>query len=255
MIAFIMQSKLKHFGLRGLSLIFWLLVWEITARLVNIRYIIPSICDIATSFLNLAATTDFWISILMSLLRILLGFFSGVILAIMLASIAKISELALAIIRPMMTVIRSTPVASFIMVLWLLVGGGSIPILIAVLMVLPVVWQSTYDGLCSPNRDLNEMADVFRFSGIKRLKYIVIPSTLKYVLPSIVNASGLAWKAGIAAEIITYTSGSIGREIANAKNYLEGAQMFAWTIAVIILSLLIEIGIKTLSGKVSKLWE
>lgn len=250
-----MRSKSKRLALRALSLIFWLLVWEITARLVNIRYIIPSLCDIATSLVNLAATTEFWISILMSLLRIVLGFSAGVILAIMLASLAKVSEIALAIIQPMMTVIRSTPVASFIMVLWLLVGGGSIPVLIAVLMVLPVVWQSAYDGLCSPNLELNEMADVFRFSGIKRLKYIVIPSTLKYVLPSIVNASGLAWKAGIAAEIITYTADSIGREIANAKNYLEGAQMFAWTIAVVLLSLLIESGIKALSRKVGKLWE
>lgn len=250
-----MQNKAKHFLLSSLALLFWLTLWEITARSANIRYIIPTIGDIAIAFGELLSTSDFWLSILLSLIRIVAGFAIGVILATLFAILAKVSLVAHAVISPVMTVARSTPVASFIMVLWLLVGGESIPVLISVLMVMPVVWQSVYDSLNSPDRELNELADVFDFSFSKRIRYVIIPCTVKYALPAIVTASGLAWKAGIAAEIITYTVNSIGREIADAKNYLEGARMFAWTIVVVILSLILETCIKALSRRVNKLWE
>ena len=250
-----MRSKLKLILRKLLAVLFWAIVWETVARLANIRYIIPTLGDIASAIIALASKTDFWISILASLGRIVLGFLIGVVLAALLAMFAKLSSLAYELISPVMTVTRSTPVASFIMVLWLLMGGESIPILIAVLMVLPVVWQSIFDGLNSPIRELSELADVFQFSFSKRLRYVTIPSTLKYALPAIITASGLAWKAGIAAEIITYTANSIGREIANAKNYLEGAEMFAWTIVVVAMSLLLEMGIKAISRRLDRLWE
>jgi ribosome biogenesis GTPase A len=57
-------------------------------------------------------------------------------------------------------------------------------------------------------------------------------------------------KAGIAAEIIAYTKDSIGREISNAKNILEGELLFALTISVILISLLFEYGLKFLERKV-----
>ncbi len=250
-----MRTKASKLLLSFGVLVFWLLVWDVLAISVNIRFILPTVKDVLLALGKLIFTLEFWHSVLMSLVRIIVGFALGVALAVLLALFAGISSVTHALIAPIMTIARSTPVASFIMVLWLLVGGESIPVLIAILMVLPVVWQSVYNGLCSPPRELTELAQVFRLSRLKKLKYIIIPSTLKYALPAIVTASGLAWKAGIAAEIITYTKNSVGREIANAKNYFEGAEMLAWTLVVVVLSLLIEIGIKTLSRKGEKLWE
>jgi NitT/TauT family transport system permease protein len=250
-----MGTKAKKLLLNVGVLIFWLLVWDVVAALVNIKFILPTVKDVLLTLGRLILTFKFWHSLIMSLLRIILGFTMGVAMAVVLALFASISTVSHALIAPVMTIARSTPVASFIMLLWLLVGGESIPVLIAVLMVLPVVWQSVYNGITSPPQELTEMAQAFGLSTAKRLRYITLPSTLKYALPTVVTASGLAWKAGIAAEIITYTKNSIGQEIANAKNYFEGAELLAWTLAVILLSLLLEIGIKALSNKGRRLWE
>lgn len=54
------------------------------------------------------------------------------------------------------------------------------------------------------------------------------------------SAVGMAWKAGIAAEVICSPKGAIGSALYNAKIYLESEDMFAWTAAVIILSIVIE---------------
>jgi NitT/TauT family transport system permease protein len=77
---------------------------------------------------------------------------------------------------------------------------------------------------------------------------------IKYLIPGIITSAGLAWKSGIAAEIIAYTSDSIGREIYNAKAFLESERMLAWTMVVIILSLIFEatlsfIGRRLVNGK------
>ena len=113
-------------------------------------------------------------------------------------------------------------------------------------MVMPIIWQSTADGLSSVDGELIEVSRVYCFSFAKSLRYLYLPALMKAVLPALISSSGLAWKAGIAAEIITIARGSIGGEISNAKNAFEGAEMFAWTLTVILLSIAIEIILKRL---------
>ena len=50
----------------------------------------------------------------------------------------------------------------------------------------------------------------------------------------------MGWKAGIAAEVLTVPPLSIGKNIFEAKLYLETTELFAWTLTVILLSLVIE---------------
>ena len=130
--------------------------------------------------------------------------------------------------------------ASFIMILWILLGAESVPVAIAVLMVMPIVWQNCIDGYRSLDPMLSEVTALYRVPFFKRLRIFIIPSLMRYLLPALVSAFGFSWKAGIAAEIIAYTARSIGREISNAKNFFYGAEMYAWTLTVILLSLFFE---------------
>jgi NitT/TauT family transport system permease protein len=153
-----------------------------------------------------------------------------------------------------MTVARATPVASFIIVLWLLIGSDSVPLTITALMVTPIVWQNVSDVFGAIDPELDEVCKVYHIRGFKRFKILVAPTLIKYLIPGIITSAGLAWKSGIAAEIIAYTSDSIGREIYNAKAFLESERMLAWTMVVIILSLIFEatlsfIGRRLVNGK------
>lgn len=48
---------------------------------------------------------------------------------------------------------------------------------------------------------------------------------------------GLCWKAGIAAEVIGIPDGSIGERLYEAKVYLQTADLFAWTLVIVALSI------------------
>ena len=50
----------------------------------------------------------------------------------------------------------------------------------------------------------------------------------------------MAWKAGIAAEVICTPNASIGKKIYETKIYLETPEFFVWTICAILFSILLE---------------
>jgi len=50
----------------------------------------------------------------------------------------------------------------------------------------------------------------------------------------------LAWKAGVAAELIGYPAGSMGEQLYYSKFFLETDTLFAWTVVIIILSVSFE---------------
>lgn len=253
-----MSSKLKGILLGTVGIVFWLIIWEIAAFSINARFLFPTLGDVGSALIeNAFGATNagtFWSSIALSLFRVLIGLVCGVIFGLAFAILTHFVPWLELFIKPIVTLLRATPVASFIMILWLLVSDFYVPSLISSIIVFPIVWDSAHMSLSNPQKELFEVAEIFGFSSKKRFMLITLPEMVKSVIPSIITSAGLAWKSGVAAEIITYTKMSIGRLIADSKNQLEGAQLFAWTLVVVLLSLLVEISIKSLLKKVKKLW-
>ena len=247
-----MKSKLKKISVDILVLLFWLLLWEIASRIVNLTFILPGVFETFGRLFFLIFTGEFWLTVIATMGRILLGFFLGTVLGVLLAALCHKVRIVNRVVSFAMTVIKSTPVASFIMVLWIIVGSASLPTVIALLMVMPVIWQNILDGYNAVSLELSEVCDVFGFSKKKRTRVLIIPTLLSYFVPAALTSVGLAWKSGVAAEIIAYTKNSIGKNIHDAKSYFEGADMLAWTVTTIFISLLFEKMIKMLIRRFSK---
>ncbi len=219
---------------------FWLGLWEILACTLQLPFALPRVLETFSACMHLLTQGTFWLTVLLSLCRILAGLLIGAVAAVIFAVGAKHLTLLAAVLNPVMAFVRATPVASFILVLWVLIGRAAVPTVIGALMVLPIIYQNVLEGLTNTDVSLEEMLRTFRVSPKRRLTLLVIPGVVQYFFPAFITSAGLAWKAGIAAEIIAYTKNSIGRSIADAKNNFDGAAMFAWTIAVILLSFIIE---------------
>ena len=219
---------------------FWLLVWTVLARLVNKELLLPAPPAVLRRFIELALTAAFWRAIALTLLRVACGVLAAVCLGTLAAALTERFSLADCLLRPLLSVIRSTPVASFIILALLWVGRDILPGFISALMVLPVVWANVGAGVRETDRELLEVARVFRFSRKKTLRYVYIPSVLPYFLSACQSSVGLGWKAGVAAEVLTVPAVSIGRMLYESKLYLETTDLFAWTAAVILCSKLIE---------------
>ena len=115
-------------------------------------------------------------------------------------------------------------------------------------MVLPIVAGNVLTGLRAADKDLLEVCKLYRFSFGKTVRTLYLPALMPYFLTAARTSLGLSWKAGIAAEVLCSLSASIGGQIYEAKVYLETPSLFAWTITVIFLSMLIESLIFKLPG-------
>lgn len=247
-----MLSKLKKVGVGLLIAAFWLVVWEVVARYINLSFVLPTVPETFSALISIFSDLDFLLISLLSVLRITSGFLSGVIIALALGILAIRLPFVKSLLSPINTIAKTTPVAVVIMIMWLMMGGAKVPMAISVLIVTPIIWQNLLDGYASIDEGLDEVCKIYGFSFIKRLRFLVLPTLLKYLLPNLVTAYGLAWKAGIAAEIICMTKNSIGQQIYNSKYMLDGPAMFAWTVIILILSYLIEQLIKLIVKGVSK---
>ncbi len=185
-------------------------------------------------------TGAFWSSVALSLLRILGGILAALILGVLLAVLTECSSLAKALFSPLMLLVRSTPVASFIILALIWLGRDILPLFISALMVLPVVWANVSAGIAGRDVQLLEMAKVYGLSRGRIFRRITVPSVLPHFRAALSSALGLGWKAGIAAEVLTVPKQAIGRMIYESKLYLETTSLFAWTLAVILVSLAIE---------------
>lgn len=248
-----MRSTIKGNLLKAAKIIlpvaFWLLVWQIVALIVNRSFLIPGVPETFSALLTILSSRTFFKVVLFTILRILSGLFLGIAMGIILAFLSHKFEIVNIIISPLISVIKSTPVATFVVILWIMLSGDALAIFIAFLMVMPIIWQNLMDGYKSIDKDLSEVCDVFEFSFAKRMRILVFPALMKYLIPGIITASGLAWKAEIAAEIIAYTKNSIGQQINDAKYFYETPTVFAWTFVVIIMSIFLEKLTKYLLGR------
>ena len=221
-------------------LLFWLLVWALAARAVGQALLLPSPLETGRELVKLARSAVFWLTVGGSVLRVLAGILLAVLLGAALALLTHKSPLLKALLAPVMTLVKSTPVASFIILALVWLGRGIVPLVIAALMVLPVVWSNVSQGLAGIDPQLLELAAVYRLPKLRALRRITWPSVLPHLRAALRSALGLGWKAGIAAEVLTVPPGSIGKRIYEAKLYLETTELFAWTAAVVLVSLGIE---------------
>lgn len=232
-----------------ISVLLWLLIWEVSSHIIDLDFIFPCFIKTTRKLSALILTLNFWKIVSLSILRIILGLLLGVIVAIVLFTISVCVPITKIFISVGMTVVKSTPVASVVMILWVLLGSGNLPSVIALLMVSPIIWQNLINGYEIIDKNLLEVASVFNFSWKKKLRLIIIPALTKYFIPAALTSVGLAWKSGIAAEIISYTKNSIGENIYDAKTYFEGDLLLSWTLVVIIISLIFEFAVKKISRR------
>ena len=247
-----MSAKLRK-TLRTLAVVlFSLLIWQLAAALVGQELLLPSPLRVARELLWLAGGAEFWLTVAQSIRRVLTGIVSAVLLGILLALLTHKSAALRALLSPVMTLVKSTPVASFIILALVWLGRDVVPPVIAALMVLPVVWANVSQGLDGIDPQLLELAQVFRLPRGRVFRRITLPSVLPHLRAALCSALGLGWKAGVAAEILTVPARSIGKRIYEAKIYLETTELFAWTAAVVLLSLVIERLLLRLVGRIGK---
>ncbi len=250
-------GRLKKLRYGLFAFLFWTAVWYLLALAIGNELFLPYPHTVVVAWGRLLGQAFFWQAVGGSLLSIMAGFLLGALFGTLLSLAAHRWEAVAAVVRPMILVLRSTPVASFIILVYVLIRLADLPlisvsIVIVTVMVTPLFFNNLTEGYNAFRPELAEVAAVYRFSFGKKAKVLWWPQLRPYVSAALTSSLGLAWKAGISAEVICSLKNTIGRHLADAKSNLDIDLLFAWTITVVFLSMLLEALFRRLSHRRKK---
>lgn len=221
-------------------ILFWLLAWQLLSMAIHNSILLAGPVESLEALGQMILTVEYWKAILFSLIRIIGGFFCGSTLGVVLAWGSYRVRLLQDFLKPFISVLKAVPVASFVIILIIWAGNRMLSFYISALVVLPLLYINTLNGLRATDEKILEMAEVFRIPMLRRLRYIYVPSVYPYLYSAFQAALGMAWKSGVAAEVIGQPLGSLGNGLYQSKIYLETAELFAWTITIVVVSFLSE---------------
>lgn len=223
-----------------LILLFWLLLWQAGSVIIHNTIILVGPLDVAASLLRLLPSMAFWKTIAYSFGKISLGFLSAFFLGILFGSAGYRYPLFHEVLEPVILLMKSIPVASFVILALIWTGSKHLSVFISFMVVFPMIYVGTMAGLQSTDKKLLEMASVFRIPSWKTCIYIYLPALMPYLQSGCRTALGMSWKSGVAAEVIGVPAHSIGEKLYMAKIYLNTADLFAWTVIIIVISAVFE---------------
>ena len=224
----------------ALSVLLWIGLWTFLAYRLNKPVLLPYPKSVWKALITMVTGEGFLAIVRGSFIRVAAGFLCALAAGILLAFLSSLHELIDILLLPGVKLIKTVPVVSFIILLLFFVKPSGIGFVISFLMVFPVVYENVRKGITSSDKKLNEAARVFRVPFLRKAAYIVIPAAVPYTSAACSAGLSLCWKAGIAAELIAQSPDSIGHELYYSKLYVDAESVFAWTVVIIVASVLFE---------------
>ncbi|MDN3919831.1 ABC transporter permease [Roseateles violae] len=212
-------------GALGLLLFFG--GWELLSRSGQVNTVmLPAPSTIAVSTWALLESGELRRHVQSSLLRALVGFLIGALLALLLGiAMARVPRLH-SLLNPLVQMFRAIPALAFVplAIFWFGIGEASKIFLIAWGVFFPI-WVNTYLGTRDTNPLLARAAASLGARGWRMLVFVTIPAALPFIIAGVRVSLSVALVLLVAAELTGAMFG-IGYLIQMSQQVFRVDQMF-----------------------------
>lgn len=223
------------------SCVVLLCLWQLGAVLVDAQVILPGPGAVGKSLIHVVSTKPFSLNIGMTVVRALESFLIIVASGTILGLLAGFFPWFNAALRPLLLVLKATPVMSVILLAFIWFSSGAVPIFSAFLMGFPVMFIQVVQAIGQMDPSLDQMCTLYGFSPSLRLRHYVVPSLLPSIITGARMTLSMVWKVVVAAEVLTVPRYGIGSRLQMSQVNLETAEVLAWTVIAILLTALGEL--------------
>lgn len=230
-----------------LSIGLLLIGWQVLATLFDQPELIPSLPRLLKTLIELLVSADFYKSAAATIGRGLMGILLSLVAASGLAWVSARYEIVYELFRPLLTIMRSIPVISFILLALIFLSPEKIPLIIAFLTMFPLLTENLTRGICHLRSGFSVMARQFRLGCYNRITQIVYPQLKPFLYSGLASAMGFGWRAIIMGEVLAQCHLGIGSEMKKAQNYIAVPELMAWTVIAIMISFVFDKGLTWLS--------
>ena len=217
--------------------------------------IFPSPYEVLLSFVSIIRSDIFLSAVFNTVKTIFLSFAIAFIPALALGILSKLVPVVYIVMDGISAIARSIPTVAIILMALLLLPVSLTPLVICFFVVFPVLYTNIAEGLVSVDGRLLEMAKSYRIKKRKIITDIYIPSLRPFLAAGIRSSLGLSFKIIVTAEVFNFVNSStIGAQMYMHKIQIDIAGIIAWTIIIVILSLLVDFALKKLFERSEIRW-
>lgn len=227
--------------IRIVSICLMLGLWEVCGRLGWINpFLLPRPTVIALTFWQSFLDGSILKDVAQSTHRVFAGFFISCVTAVPLAILLSLSASLRLIFFSFFNFLRPIPPIAWIplTILWFGIGNGPAYFLTMVASFFPIL-INTMTGMERLPTQYTILGNVFGLSRSQKIKHIIIPSILPYVLSGLRIGFGVSWMAVVAAEMIASSSG-LGYLIHVSQDMLRTDRVIVGMIVIGLLGLLFD---------------
>jgi len=220
--------------------VIWMIIWYLAAHLVGSELILPGPHAAFKALVKLLGTGDFYLNVLWTVLRTVMGIVISFGLGVVFAVLADRSAPLREFLRLPVNFFKSIPVMAIIIYVILIVKSDWVAVVVCFLMCFPIAYTNILNGLGALDPKRIELGRMLGFSSRQMGRFIITPSLDTQIKTALSLITAMAWKVVVASEVLAIPKHSIGYQMLNSKYYLETADLFAYIIVLIVLSLLME---------------
>lgn len=231
--------RLRIICLRIVLLIALLALWQI-ASLGTSAFIFPSPARVWKAWTGLVSTATFWNDFGITFWRIIIGFAFALVIGTVLGIALGASKLLGEFFEPILTLITtvSSSIWAIFALIWFGLSNWS-TIFVVFMTAMPLILTNVWQGTRTVNVEFVELARTFRMSKLQVLTKIYLPTILQPLFAGSRLAFGFGARVSIVAETLGASSG-IGYRLRQAADLVQTDQVFAWTLTLVALMIVIE---------------
>ncbi len=237
-----------------ISILCLILVWSLASLAVGDEQVLPSFFETVKKFFSLFSYGEFYSSYFGTLLRSLISFIISFLIALFLVWIFQKHKMVKKFVEPIMAIIRVLPTIAVVLLLLLWTNTFVAPIIVTILVVLPTTFVSLSNAFDSVDKDAIKACEFFAVSKKEIFFKVQLPQIAPALYSSIGAGLSLNLKLMVAAEVLAFTTSSIGNFIYLSNLYDQTITMMALVLSVVITGLIIEMLFSLFSKKVGK-WQ
>ena len=232
-----------------LSLAIFVVAWEVLSHLAPAlgipAFAIPSFARIGQSLITITP-----IDVVVTLMRVIgaliLSFALGLLLATAMYRSAKLESY----LHPMIRLFMAVPVVSWILFAVLWFRGVEFRIAFVLIAVCgPVFLVDALDAMRGVPKELRGMMRSFRPTPVQFFTKLMFPAILPSLITSWKINLSLAIRVVTIAELVGAVTG-IGHQLAVAQELFSVADVFAWTLVLVVLLFLLEAFVARLEARI-----
>ena len=234
-----------------LGVLFIFVIWGLGNLYFKNDYILPSVSQTFTALFNLLTKGKTYAILGFTLSRLFVSIFFCFILGVLLASLSKISNKFKEFIRPFITMLKTLPIMVLIILLLVMLEESSLYYIVGV-VVLPIIYEATINGLNSIDPYVIDEVKMISNTNFTIVKKIYLPLTSPFILTSLLQSIGLGLKVLIMAEFISNTNNSVGYQmILYMNSYKDMSYVYAWGIILVCFIIVVDLVINKIYTKKS----